>query len=216
MTDLYLSELTLDRRAMQGLRITDAYSLHRVVYSLFHDWRSDAEKFTSLPSGIVFADRGGDLRGRHVLMLSDRPPLATDIDGYGHVNSKPLPDSFFNHTRYRFQLIVNPTRRDARSHKLIPVRGREAIADWFCRRAPQNWGFTVAPASLQISRVEVQCFNNKARRPVTLAQAHLNGLLQVTDPVRFRHSVAAGIGRGRAFGCGLLQLAPFTDALFDK
>ncbi|TVS17243.1 MAG: type I-E CRISPR-associated protein Cas6/Cse3/CasE, partial [Gammaproteobacteria bacterium] len=31
------SILQLDRRAVKALRITDAYSLHRVVYSLYPD-----------------------------------------------------------------------------------------------------------------------------------------------------------------------------------
>ena len=36
--------LRLDRAAVQALQITDPYSLHRVIYSLFPDVRDDATK----------------------------------------------------------------------------------------------------------------------------------------------------------------------------
>ena len=38
------SVLHLDRRDIKALRITDPYSLHRVVYSLYDDVRSAEEK----------------------------------------------------------------------------------------------------------------------------------------------------------------------------
>lgn len=210
-TTLFASVLHLDRRAISALRLTDAYSLHRVVYSLFPDIRSEAEKQASEASGIVFADMGGDAHGRKVLLLSDREP-ASQVDGkYGEVQSRPLPPAFLNHSHYRFQLVINPTRRDNASKKLVPVRGHDAIADWFMSRAEANWGFVVDPQQLQIEKVELQRFADKAQRPVTLAQAYLKGVLRVSDPERFQHSFARGIGRGRAFGCGLLQIVPLAN-----
>ena len=41
---LVASVLHLDRRAVQALRITDPYSLHRVVYGLYPDVRDEASK----------------------------------------------------------------------------------------------------------------------------------------------------------------------------
>jgi len=208
---LFASVLHLSRQDCQALRITDPYSLHRVVYSLFPDVRSEDDKQASEFSGIQFSDLGGDARGRKVLLLSDRPPAA-NIDGqYGEVNSRPLPAGFLNHRHYRFKLIINPTRRDNASKKLLPVKGREAIADWFMARAEASWGFVADPAALQVERVEVLRFKEKAQREVTLAQAHMTGVLRVTDADIFRQSVARGIGRGRAFGCGLLQIVPITE-----
>ena len=48
---LIASVLHLDRRAVKALRITDPYSLHRVVYSLYPDVRSDTDKSRSRASG---------------------------------------------------------------------------------------------------------------------------------------------------------------------
>lgn len=202
------SVLHLDRPAIQALRITDAYSLHRIVYSLYDDVRAEAEKRQSAASGILFADQGGDVRGRQILLLADRTPQPC-VDGrWGEVNSKPVPAAFLSHDTYRFQVIVNPTRRANASRKLVPVRGREAIAAWFVERAAHSWGFAVDPPHLQVEQVRVQRFRDKHQHPVTLAQAHVRGLLRVADRNRFSVSFRQGIGRGRAFGCGLLQIIP--------
>jgi CRISPR system Cascade subunit CasE len=97
---------------------------------------------------------------------------------------------------------------------LIPVKGREAIAAWFTERAPKSWGFSVVPQSLQVDSITVQRFRAKNDHPITLAQAQLQGLLEVTDPEQFKTSFSQGIGRGRAFGCGLLQVVPHIDHPF--
>lgn len=205
------SVLHLDRKAVKELRITDPYSLHRVVYSLYADVRSDDEKQGSQSSGILFADQGGDFFSRKILMLSDRPPAECVEGEYGEVQSKAIPDEFLGHDRYRFQVTVNPTRRDSASKKLIPVKGREAIKHWFCERAEKSWGFKVVPENLQVDQVDVQRFKGKGKNSITIAQATLKGELRVTDPEHFKHSFERGVGRARSFGCGLLQIVPITD-----
>ncbi|WP_349343549.1 type I-E CRISPR-associated protein Cas6/Cse3/CasE [Marinobacter sp. MMG032] len=209
------SVLHLDRKAVKELRITDPYSLHRVVYSLYDDVRSDKEKQGSTASGILFADQGGDVLNRKVLLLADRPPANCLEGGYGEVQSKAVPDDFLDYERYRFQVVVNPTRRDSATRKLLPVKGRDAIKAWFCERAEKSWGFQVSPDHLQVDQVNIQRFKDKAKNPVTIAQASLQGELQVIDPEQFKTSFRLGIGRARAFGCGLLQIVPITDTLYS-
>jgi len=103
------SILKLNRRDIQSLRVTDDYSLHRVVYSLFEDIRSDEEKHASVPSGFLFADKGGDINNRVILILSDREPRTPE---FGTLESKAVGDAFLEHDHYQFEVLVNPTRRD--------------------------------------------------------------------------------------------------------
>lgn len=212
---LIASVLNLDRRAVKALRITDAYSLHRVVYSLYEDVRDDQQKQTSTASGILYADQGGDIRGRKILMLANREPMGTVEGQYGQVHSKPIPDDFLVYDQYRFKVIVNPTRRDSASRKLLAVRGREAITQWFAERAPTSWGFEVAPQTLQVDKIDVLQFKDKQQRQVTIGQAHVQGLLRITDKAQFANSFTQGIGRARAYGCGLLQIVPVIENPFD-
>lgn len=208
------SVLHLDRQAMKALRITDAYSVHRVVYSLYEDIRRSELKATSESSGILYADQGGDYKGRKILMLANRKPMAA-VDGqHGEVLSKPISDNFLEHKQYRFKVIVNPTRRDSSSRKLLPVRGREAVGQWFAERANTSWGFTADNEHLQVGKIEVQQFKDKQQRQVTIAQTHIQGILSITDQIQFKHSFTQGIGRARAYGCGLLQIVPIIDNPF--
>jgi len=209
------SVLHLDRRAVKALRITDAYSLHRVVYSLYDDVRDAQQKQASTASGILYADQGGDIRGRKILMLANREPMGTVEGQYGQVHSKPIPDNFLAYDQYRFKVIVNPTRRDNASRKLLAVRGREAIAQWFVERGPRSWGFEVAPQTLQVDKIEVLQFKDKQQRQVTIGQAHVQGLLRITNRAQFANSFTQGIGRARAYGCGLLQIVPVIENPFD-
>jgi CRISPR system Cascade subunit CasE len=214
MSELFASALHLDRAAVKALKITDAYSLHRVVYSLFPDVRTDAEKHSHIQSGIVYADQGGDFHGRKVLIVSDRAPMER-VDGqYGEVISKPITPSFLEYPRYRFKVQINPVRKDKQTGKRIAVKGRANTAEWFIQRASKSWGFEVDTQHLQIDAIEILQFNDKSNRSITLGKAHIQGQLEVTDPVQFQNSFKNGIGKGRAFGCGLLQIVPILDNPF--
>lgn len=214
MTELFASALHLDRAAVRALKMTDAYSLHRVVYSLFSDERAETEKHSHVRSGIVYADQGGDFQNRKVLIVSNRQP-ATQVDGqYGNVLVTPISDAFLSHSHYRFRVQVNPVRKDTQSGKRIAVKGRTDISEWFLQRAANSWGFEVNPQTLQVDAVDVLQFQDKAGRQVTLGKAHVQGQFTVTDRLQFHNSFKNGIGKGRAFGCGLLQIVPIIDSPF--
>lgn len=197
------SVLHLGRADVKALKITDPYSLHRVVYDLFDDTRSESEKQQSVSSGILYADKGGDIRGRKILMLSNRQPNAPT---HGEISMRKITDDFLDYPRYRFEVVINPTKRQSGGGKLIPLRTRENIAKWFVEKAPQ-WGFEVKAEHLAVGNVLVKQFQ-KEERTITQAQAQILGQLTVINKEKFMQSFQQGIGRGRSFGCGLLQIVP--------
>lgn len=204
----YASVLRLTRADLNTLKIKDAYGLHRVVYGLFEETRSEAEKQASVPSGIVYADKGGDFNIRQILMLSDRKPHQTPQ--FGTVETRPVSESFLCHTRYAFEVTLNPAKRDKHTGKIVPMRSGEEVTEWFLGRAETSWGFSVNANNLQAEKIGVQVFA-KGGRTIIHGSATLKGELRVTDSDHFRQSFLQGIGRGRAFGFGLLQIVPFTD-----
>ncbi|MFJ7239043.1 type I-E CRISPR-associated protein Cas6/Cse3/CasE [Streptomyces olivaceus] len=48
-------------------------------------------------------------------------------------------------------------------------------------------------------------------KPVTVVIVTFEGRLEVTDPEALRRTLTQGIGRARAYGCGLLTLAPLDQ-----
>lgn len=199
------SVLHLGRTDVKALNITDTYSIHRVVYDLFDDTRSESEKQQSISSGILYVDKGGDSRSRKILMLSNRQPNAPI---HGELSMRKISNDFLDYPHYRFEVVINPTKRESGGGKLIPLRTRENIAKWFFEKAPQ-WGFEVKPEHLAVGNVSVKQFQKeKEGREITQAQAQILGRLTVTDKTKFVQSFQQGIGRGRSFGCGLLQIVP--------
>ena len=201
----YASVLRLSRADISILGVKDAYTLHKIVYGLFEDTRSDAEKQASTRSGIVYADKGGDFNTRQILMLSNRKPHQTPQ--FGEVHTRIVHADFLAHECYAFEVTLNPGKRDHQTGKVVPVRGREAIEQWFKAHAPKSWGFSVNPGNLQTGQLSVQTFE-KSGNTITHGSATLKGELTVIDQDCFTKSFTQGIGRGRAFGFGLLQIVP--------
>ncbi|NTW50028.1 MAG: type I-E CRISPR-associated protein Cas6/Cse3/CasE [Chlorobiales bacterium] len=200
--------LTLSRKDVYALRVTDDYSLHRVVYSLFEDVRSDEEKQSSVPSGFLFADKGGDAKGRQILILSDRPPLQPE---HGELVSRPVLDEFLQHSFYKFEVTLNPTRKENKSGRRVPIKTREAVAAWFGGKSLASWGFSVDPAQLDVRMLPVMQFKKQDDLTVTHGAARVSGMLRVENRDLFIESFKKGLGRGRAFGFGLLQIEPLKD-----
>ena len=206
---MIVSRLLFTQKDMALLKMTDPYSLHRVVYGCFplgapgeagetpHAGRGHDASF-------LYADNGMRDGQRQVVVLSHIPPKAPH---WGTLESKPLPDSLLKHERYRFYLVVNPVRRENASRKLVPVRG-QAVRQWFCDKTP-SWGFQADPDQLEIVEQGVWKFVKKDS-PVTLAFVKVSGTLRVTDAERFKESFCMGIGKGKAFGLGMLQIIPLV------
>jgi CRISPR system Cascade subunit CasE len=216
MTDAILahaSVLLLSREDIKMLKVKDAYALHKVVYGLFEDVRSEAEKAAGKSSGILYADKGGDFNTRQILLLSNRKPHQTPQ--FGQVKTSPILTSFANHAEYAFEITINPVKRDNASGKIIGIRGREEIQQWFMQRASDAYGFKVNPASIQIEQISVQTFEKSSEKSVqiiTHGSATIKGQLIVTDREIFVNSFTQGLGRGKSFGFGLLQIVPLQTA----
>ena len=188
---------------------------------MFDDIRTETEKKASVSSGILYADKGGDFNGRRILILSNRQP---NIPERGELSIKKIPDIFLDYSHYQFEVVVNPTKRDTLKRneegkkitgKIIALRSREEIAEWFITKA-HSWGFTVSPEHLEIGAVSVKRFEKqKGGQTVTQGQTNVQGRLEVIDKTKFIQSFQQGIGRGRAFGCGLLQIVPINKSPLD-
>jgi CRISPR system Cascade subunit CasE len=189
------SVLKLNRSDFLKLKITDTYSIHRTVYSLFPQCEDGRD--------FLFVDKGGDFNERRILILSKRPP---QIPEYGTIESKNIPESFLGLDYYGFEVRLNPTKRDKKDAKIIPIMGKDNLIEWFCAKS-ETWGFITERESLQIQSTGVQTFD-KQNGQVTQNTVIFAGKLRVSDRALFIKSFEQGIGRGKSFGFGLLQIVP--------
>lgn len=81
-----------------------------------------------------------------------------------------------------------------------------ACAAWLASRAEQH-GFTLDESTLNVAAYEQ---HGGKRGQLRFSTVDLTGELVVTDAERFATTLASGIGRAKAFGCGLLLVRPLA------
>jgi CRISPR system Cascade subunit CasE len=208
-TTLYLTQILVSYEdAIRLLRIRDTYDWHQRVWQAFGD-RSD-----QLRDFLVRVDRKEE--AFRVLILSHSPPTKPDWCPTDCFQSKAVPEAYFSHTRYRFSLLANPTKKvrmdnadgtRKKNGRRVPLSTREEFIAWIDRKGGAG-GFKVDESTLRTIPRGREFFHKDGTSHGTHAAVEFQGDLTVTDPGKFRTAVANGIGSAKAFGFGLLVLAP--------
>ncbi len=130
---------------------------------------------------------------------------------------------------YRFRLRANPTKRisfkkleaeypkwaaqrsDGKGPR-VAIHDQEGLQAWIERKGEQH-GFRVGalrivPDPITGGRQLGQKRQEDRSRTLTHDATLFDGILQVTDAERFRTTLRTGIGSGKAYGFGLLSIAP--------
>lgn len=110
-----------------------------------------------------------------------------------------------------FRLTANPTHtvtQNGRKQVLGHVTPSQQLG-WLLDRQEQlgvRLADTAGESTVQLVGRDVRKFKRQGST-VTLATASFSGLLTVADPDRLRSALIGGVGRGKAYGCGLMTLA---------
>jgi CRISPR system Cascade subunit CasE len=114
--------------------------------------------------------------------------------------------------RFRFRLCANPVHSVMQKEN-PSARGKifgHVTADqqktWLQQRSQKN-GFELLSFDI-VSRGERKFKRQEAT--MTLTVATYEGLLIIRDPDLLRKALTQGVGRAKAYGCGLLTLAPVS------
>ncbi|WP_116114828.1 type I-E CRISPR-associated protein Cas6/Cse3/CasE [Austwickia chelonae] len=123
---------------------------------------------------------------------------------------------------WRFRLAANPVhvlrQEGERRGKVVPHVTVHQQERWL-REHGQGWGFEVLdpPGSdeggVSVTGRHADAFTRRdpgdkdRRGRVTISRVQFDGVLTVTDADRFRESLVGGMGRAKAYGCGLMTLA---------
>ncbi len=115
----------------------------------------------------------------------------------------------------RFRLVANPSvKRDGKRHALYKEeeqrRWLETKGTGCTEKKRPSHGFQVLDMDIQKGDNQygrIHRYNDEQHK-VTIHRVQFDGILQVTDPVAFLAAIQSGIGSGKAFGFGLLSVAP--------
>lgn len=205
---LHLTQILVDYEdAVRLLRIRDTYDWHQRIWQAFAGRDGEPRDF------LIRVDRKE--RAYRVLILSRSVPSKPNWCPTDCFGTKIIPDTFFGRKRYRFSLLANPTKKvraenadgtPRKNGRRVPLTRREDLVAWMQRKAEAG-GFSVNADSLRVIPRGREFFHKKDAQGTHTAVDFM-GELTVTDPVQFRRTVATGIGSAKAFGFGLLALAP--------
>ena len=124
---------------------------------------------------------------------------------------EPLLERVKKGSVWRFRLSANPTYY-AKAKDPITVRGKvhahkttEHQREWLIKQSLKN-GFQLAADGFEITENKWLQFRKSSGNVVTILSVTYEGLLIVTDADLFRKALVNGIGRGKAYGMGLLTV----------
>lgn len=208
---LHLTQILVSYEdAVRLLRIRDTYDWHQRVWQAFGERGDQPRDF------LIRVDRKEE--AYRVLILSRSVPAKPDWCPTDCFGTKVIPDDFFAHARYWFSLLANPTKKlrvdnadgsRKKNGRRVPVTQREDLIAWLQRKAEAS-GFTINADSLRTISRGREFFHKDGTAHGTHTAVEFQGELTVTDPAQLRATVAVGIGSAKAFGFGLLVLAPLS------
>lgn len=221
---MYLSRLILNPRSRQvQSELAQPYEMHRTLLRGFPSGKVHAERTDPGTVGMLFRVDEDPGSGRlHLLVQSQQPPQWGFLAETGYL----LPNAADNPaTRevnlllqagqsFAFRLRANPTKRlsagKGNKGKRVGIYDEDEQSSWLARKGELH-GFRVLQG--QVSR-DGKIVNEEAieragkEHKLELMTAQFDGILQVTNAEKFAQALVAGVGSAKAFGCGLLSLAP--------
>lgn len=212
MVNAWLTRIVPDTRSRTARRdLADVHGMHQRLMSLLPDSLGAQAR---AQTGLLF--RIDHLRTGAATILAQsttQPDLSRLPAGYGTADQRPLDpllDVLTEGLTVRYRLSANASKRvwkdDGRhtAGQIVPLSGTDADA-WWRTRAEKRHGLQLH--SLR-SEAVASARGQRGQNTVTHSITRFDGTALVTDPEALRQAILAGIGRGKAYGCGLLSLAP--------
>lgn len=160
-----------------------------------------------------------------LLVLSvEEPDFAHLAEQFGFPDAEPLWETkdyrpllakLEKGQSWQFRLCANPTRSSAKDKSQKAERGKvfahvthDQQKKWLIDRA-NNCGIILDENAFDVVHTNWYRFSNNQseKRRITIRTATFEGVLTVDDPDRFKSVLVNGMGRAKAYGCGLLTIA---------
>lgn len=200
---MWLSDVPMLHGAFSGRpNWTDNYWVHTRVMRLFGDLEGTDD--VRQRAGILYRVEPNIGLGR-VLVQSNEPARDSDIK---RVDLGPFLASLQPGQVVGVRVKANPVRTvnrtiDGRTKTRRERIGPEEVEPWFTR---------VVEGALQGVRFEDVETSSERQRSSPIAVATIDAIAVVADVEALIGLVSAGVGRAKAFGCGLVSIRPSSSA----
>ena len=161
------------------------------------------------------------LRGEYyMLLLSEEVPnMKNFVEQFGDINNpaetkeyEVLLNKITDRSVWRFRMVANPThcvKTKSGRGKVVAHVTPEHQMEWLKNKAAAN-GFELLDDNCFVLANEWKNFYKKVREKdlrVRLMLVSFEGILRVTDVDAFRNALISGIGRGKAYGAGMMTIS---------
>lgn len=112
------------------------------------------------------------------------------------VQTKEYKPHAVNGASYHIRLTINPVKEDRITNKIVVIDPTE----WLEKK---DLGGVIVVNNVR-STIER---NNSKGHSFNINKATIDGVITVTDKDKLLHCIRNGVGRAKAYGCGLISLA---------
>lgn len=209
-----LTRIVLNPRKRGGRKLlTNPEAMHAAVRSAFPPdidtgdarvlWRVDSQG-DEHTLYVVGPEKPDALHIIEQAGWDTRPPQSADYQRF--------QDSLVKGQKWRFGLVANPVsskagERGTRGRIVAHITTEQQLA-WLAQRG-EAAGYRLLDDAAVVGRERLSFHQRKGdtKRRISLSTVRFAGSLEVTDAVALRATLNQGLGRARAYGCGLLTLA---------
>lgn len=215
---MYFSKITLkptaDKAKYAEAVCRNTYKEHQVLWKLFSD-DPEAER------DFIYRYEPKSNTPEYYI-VSTRKPL--DNDYLWDIQSKDYEPVLTTGQQFAFMLRVNPViTKDGKRHDVVmhlkynkyqdketrPSQQfivEEAGRKWLTTRA-ETGGFTFDDSSVRIDGYQPNTSGRKkGKKEIRYSTMDFGGILTVTEPEKFTNTLMQGMGKAKAFGCGLMLI----------
>jgi CRISPR system Cascade subunit CasE len=175
----------------------DAEQIHKAVMSLFREDLPGPQHQRRATAEILYRVEHHAAR---ILLQSATAPAHSDY-GIRTTHLSGLATHLTAGTAVRFRLDINAVRCQAGTHRRTPVPDAD-LPQWAAARLhPALTAVTLLDQPVTVRRTD----NSPLR------VAHLTGTARINDPDALLGLIRSGVGRAKAYGCGLLSVVPMSE-----
>ncbi|MCL0319227.1 type I-E CRISPR-associated protein Cas6/Cse3/CasE [Apilactobacillus xinyiensis] len=155
---------------------------------------------------------------KYLLIVSENMPVQAKLEHYGIPGSSSIIDygkfieKLKNGMHARFRAVLNPAvskstgKKSGQRGKVYECLSLDSQMQYLYNRADKN-GFDISDGEYMVKHSSSELLV-KSNRPCYIKQVAYEGRLVIKDIDKFKAVLTEGLGRKKAYGCGMFTIIP--------